>query len=237
MTALDELRQASERGPAYELLLLDCRMPEMSGFQVVEQLRSLPSRPTVIMLTSDHWADDIARTYDLGLGGYLIKPIRRSDLLQTVAIALGRTKGTPPTGVEVAAPPSTDSTRALRVLLVEDSPDNQLLIRSYLRQTGHFLDVAEHGAVALDKFKSAHYDVILMDMQMPVMDGYAATKAIRSWEQDHDLPPTPIIALTALALKEEGIRIVEAGCNAHVTKPVKKTTLLEVLRAYKEHVG
>ena len=238
VTALDELRRASERGQAYELLLLDCRMPEMSGFHVVEQLKSLPNGdgPTVIMLTSDHWADDIARTYDLGLGGYLIKPIRRADLAQTIGIALGRSKGTPATGVEIAAPPSRASTRALRVLLVEDSPDNQLLVRSYLKQTDYFLDVAEHGAVALDKFKSAHYDVILMDVQMPVMDGYAATKAIRSWERDHDLPPTPIIALTALALKEEGTRIFEAGCNTHLTKPIKKSTLLEVLRAYEEHV-
>ena len=237
-TALGELLRASEQGHAYELLLLDCRMPEMSGFQVVEQLKSSlnGSCPTVIMLTSDHWADDIARTYDLGLGGYLIKPIRRSDLLQTIGIALGRTRGTPTTGVEVPASASAVSTRTLRVLLVEDSPDNQLLVRAYLKQTDYFLDVAEHGAMALDKFKSAHYDVILMDVQMPVMDGYAATKAIRSWERDHDLPPTPIIALTALALKEEGARIFEAGCNTHLTKPVKKSTLLEVLRAYREHV-
>ncbi|HWV45286.1 MAG TPA: response regulator [Nitrospira sp.] len=238
MAALDELRQASERGHAYELLLLDCRMPEMSGFRIVEQLKSSPNggSPTIIMLTSDHWADDIARTYDLGLGGYLIKPIRRSDLSQTIGIALGRTKGTPQTGVEVIASASAVSTRALRVLLVEDSPDNQLLVRAYLKQTDYVLDVAEHGAVALDKFKSAHYDVILMDVQMPVMDGYAATKAIRSWERDHDLPPIPIVALTALALKEEGARIFEAGCNTHLTKPIKKSTLLEVLRAYKEHI-
>ena len=238
MTALDKLRLASEQGHAYELLLLDCHMPEIGGFHVVEQLKSSfnGSCPTVIMLTSNHWADDIARTYDLGLGGYLVKPIRRSDLLQTIGIALGRTRGTPPQSVEVTAPPSSASTRALRVLLVEDSPDNQLLVRAYLKQTDYFLDVAEHGAVALDKFKSSHYDVILMDVQMPVMDGYAATKAIRSWERDHDLPPTPIIALTALALKEEGARIFEAGCNTHLTKPLKKSTLLEVLRAYKEHV-
>jgi CheY-like chemotaxis protein len=238
MTALDKLRLASEQGHAYELLLLDCHMPEIGGFHVAEQLKSSfnGSCPTVIMLTSNHWADDIARTYDLGLGGYLVKPIRRSDLLQTIGIALGRTRGTPPQSVDVTAPLSAASTRALRVLLVEDSPDNQLLVRAYLKQTDYFLDVAEHGAVALDKFKSSHYDVILMDVQMPVMDGYAATKAIRSWERDHDLPPTPIIALTALALKEEGARIFEAGCNTHLTKPVKKSTLLEVLRAYKEHV-
>ena len=238
MTALDELRQASDRGQAYELVLLDCRMPEMNGFHVVERMKFLLNGicPTIIMLTSDHWADDIARTYDLGLGGYLIKPIRRSDLAQTIEIVIGRTKGTPPTGVVVTTPPSTASTRPLRILLVEDSPDNQLLVRAYLTPTDYFLDVAEHGAIALEKFKSVHYDVVLMDVQMPVMDGYTATRAIRSWERDHDLPPTPIIALTALALKEEGARIFEAGCNTHLTKPVKKSTLLEVLRAYKEHV-
>lgn len=238
MAALSLLRHAFEQGHAYELLLLDCRMPEMGGFHVAEQLKSLlnGSCPTVIMLTSDHWADDIARTYDLGLGGYLIKPIRRSDLLQTIGIALDRTKGILTTGVGVAALPGAASTRTFRVLLVEDSPDNQLLIRAYLKQTNYFLDVADHGAIALDKFKSAHYDIILMDVQMPVMDGYAATKAIRAWEQNHDLPPTPIIALTALALEEEKARIFEAGCNTHLTKPVKRTTLLEVLQAHKELV-
>ena len=127
------------------------------------------------------------------------------------------------------------STRPFRVLLVEDSPDNQLLIRSYLKQTDYLVDVADHGGVAVEKFKTTHYDLILMDIQMPVMDGCTATRAIRSWEQAHDLPSTPIIALTALALKEEGTRILEAGCTTHVTKPVKKSTLLEILQAYKEH--
>ena len=239
-TALDELRRAAEQGMPYELLLLDCRMPGMNGFQVAEKLKesSLGNGLTVIMLTSDHWADDIARTYDLGLGGYLVKPIRRSDLYQTIGIALGRAKGTPPPApVEPLDLPSPTVTHALRVLLVEDSPDNQLLVRSYLKQTDHSLDIADHGAIALEKFKNGHYDVILMDMQMPVMDGYTATRAIRQWERDHDLPPTQIIALTALALKEEAAKIFEAGCDTHITKPVKKTTLLEVLRAYKGHVA
>jgi CheY-like chemotaxis protein len=87
--------------------------------------------------------------------------------------------------------------------------------------------------MALEKFKNGRYDVILMDVQMPVMDGYDAARAIRQWEKDRDLPPIPIIALTALALKEEAARIFQAGCNTHITKPVKKTTLLEVLQAHK----
>jgi CheY-like chemotaxis protein len=83
----------------------------------------------------------------------------------------------------------------------------------------------------LDLFKNSQYDLILMDVQMPVMDGYEATKTIRAWERKHDLPPVQIIALTALALKADEIKILEAGCDTYITKPVKKHTLLEVLRA------
>ena len=232
-SALSELERADRSLQPYELLLLDCRMPGMNGFQVAEAIQSSPrsDKLTVIMLTSDHWADDIARTYDLGLGGYLIKPIRRTDLYQTISIALGRTKGATMLTTDLASVPAV-STRKLHVLLVEDSPDNQLLVKSYLKKTGHRLDIADHGAIAVDKFKNGHYDIILMDMHMPVMDGYTATRAIRKWERDHDLPTTQIIALTALALKEEAAKIFEAGCNTHITKPVKKATLLEILQAY-----
>ena len=121
----------------------------------------------------------------------------------------------------------------MHILLVEDSPDNQVLIRSYLKQTPYHLDVADHGGIAVEQVKKSQYDLILMDMNMPVMDGYEATKKIRAWEQDQDLSPTHIIALTALAWKEDGEKILEAGCNAHMTKPIKRQTLLEVLQACK----
>ena len=239
VTALEMLHRAAEEGMPYRLLLLDNYMPDMTGFQVAEQVKASPigHNLVMVMLTSSHWADDIARTYDLGLGGYLIKPIRRADLLQTIDIALNRARGMfPPSGTSPVGTMPVP-TRFLKVLLVEDSPDNQLLIQSYLKQTDYALDIAEHGAIALAKFQQGSYDVVLMDIQMPVMDGYAATKAIRAWEREQNLPPTQIIALTALALKEEGARILEAGCNTHLTKPVKKTTLLEILQAYKAHAA
>ena len=235
--AIAEWRRASTSARPYQLLLLDCRMPEMDGFQVAEEIKraSPPQDLTIVMLASHHWADDIARTYDMGLGGYLIKPIRKSDLLQTISIALDRSKGIQQTtGSAPVAPTPPTEVRALRILLVEDSPDNQVLVRSYLKQTPYRLDIADHGAIALELFKNGYYDLILMDMQMPVMDGYEATRAIRSWEREHDLSPTQVIALTALALKEDGVKILEAGCDAHMTKPIKKHTLLEVLRACKE---
>ncbi|HSQ50014.1 MAG TPA: PAS domain S-box protein [Nitrospiraceae bacterium] len=234
--AVVEWQRAAASARPYELVLLDCRMPEMDGFQVANEIRQAsPSKsPTIVMLASRDWADDIARTYDLELDGYLVKPIRKSDLLQTIGIAFGRSRGVkhPVDSVATAPAPSLKS-RALRILLVEDSSDNQVLIRSYLQQTPYRLDVADHGAIGLELFKNGCYDLVLMDMQMPVMDGYEATKAIRAWEREQDLPPIQIIALTAMARKEDGVKIHKAGCNAHMTKPIKKDTLLEVLRACK----
>jgi CheY-like chemotaxis protein len=131
----------------------------------------------------------------------------------------------------VSHPPVPVASRPLHILLVEDSPDNQILVRSYLKSTPYQVDVAEHGGIAVEQIKQSHYDVILMDMNMPVMDGYEATKAIRAWEQQQDLPKMQIIALTALVLKEESEKILEAGCDAHMTKPIKRQTLLEVLQA------
>jgi len=234
VAALSVLRRSAESARPYKLMLLDCRMPDMDGFYVVEEIRQakLAEGLTIVMLTSEHWADDIARTYDLGLGGYLIKPIRRSDLLQTISIVLAGRKGTHPTTLLNPPVPSlAPSSHGLRILLAEDSPDNQVLIHAYLKQTTYRLDVADNGVLAFDKFKTGQYDLILMDMQMPVMNGYDATKAIRDWEREHDLPRVQIIALTALALKAEGIKILDAGCDAHVTKPIKKQTFLALLQA------
>ena len=234
--AMEALEVSLKSDAPFTLLLLDCRMPGMDGFEVIERIHADPrlSNLTIIMLASDRWADDIAKTYDLGLGGYLVKPIRRSDLQQTISIALGRSKSGFSPSPQGAALPATPQGRSLRILLVEDSPDNQVLIQSYLKNTIHRVDLADNGQIGVAKFQNGHYDLILMDMQMPVMDGITATRTIRRWEQEQGLPAVQIIALTALALKEESARIFEAGCNAHMTKPLKRTTLLELLLAYEK---
>ena len=232
--AMDILQQSLDLKAPFTLVLLDCRMPGMDGFEVIERIRAdhRLSDLTIIMLASDRWADDIAKTYDLGLGGYLVKPIRRSDLQQTISIALGRRQSTLLTGSHRSPAPAAPSCKPLRILLVEDSLDNQILIKSYLKETPHRLDLADNGQIGVAKFQNGHYDLILMDMQMPVMDGLTATKTIRQWEREQDLPAVQIVALTALALKEEASKIFEAGCNAHMTKPLKRITLLELLAAF-----
>lgn len=132
-----------------------------------------------------------------------------------------------PVGTDAGAP-----LPALRILLVEDSPDNRTIAMAYVEDTPYLMDIAENGAIACQMFKAGAYDLVLMDRQMPVMDGLTATRAIRAWEQGNDKSPTPIIALTASALKGDREMCLAAGCTAFLTKPIKQDVLLQ---AIKEH--
>jgi len=128
-------------------------------------------------------------------------------------------------GLEAPLPP-------LQILLAEDSPDNCTIAMAYLENTPYRVDIAETGAVACKMFAAGHYDLVLMDRQMPVMDGLTATRTIRAWEQANDRPPTPIIALTASALKGDREMCLAAGCTAFLTKPIKQEVLLQAIREH-----
>lgn len=241
--ALAEVARAQASGLPYELVLLDSRMPDMNGFQVAERIRQLPALQTLstMMLTSDFAGSDsrsgdIARTYDMGLAGYLEKPIKRSELLRAITIALRRRKGLQPVADQPKTPTVPADHRPLRILLVEDSPDNQLLIKAYLKTTPYKVDVADNGQIACEMFAVGRYDLVLMDMNMPVMDGYTATITIRQWEQKHGVPPTKILALTAYVHADEKKKIQAAGCDSHLTKPIKKETLLQAVLAQTQTV-
>jgi PAS domain S-box-containing protein len=121
---------------------------------------------------------------------------------------------------------------ALRILMAEDSADNCTIALAYLEDTPYLIDVAETGLIACEMFKAGHYDLVLMDRQMPVMDGLTATRAIRAWERAHDRAPTPIIALTASALKGDRETCLAAGCTAYLTKPIKQDVLLQAIKDY-----
>lgn len=128
--------------------------------------------------------------------------------------------------------PTSDKIRPLRILLVEDNEDNRLIILTFLKKTPHTVVTAENGVEAFDAVKSGRYDLIFMDMQMPVMDGYTATGKIREWEMETGTRRTPIVALTAHAMKEDELKSLAAGCDRHLTKPIKKNVLLEVIKLY-----
>ena len=120
----------------------------------------------------------------------------------------------------------------LRILMAEDSPDNCTIALAYLEDTPYQIDVAETGLIACEMFKAGHYDLVLMDRQMPVMDGLTATRTLRAWEKANGLPPTPIIALTASALKGDRETCLAAGCTAYLTKPIKQDVLLQAIKDY-----
>ena len=135
----------------------------------------------------------------------------------------------------VSAPIGTDSDAPLlplRILMAEDSPDNCTIALAYLEDTPYRIDVAETGLIACEMFKAAHYDLVLMDRQMPAMDGLTATRTLRAWEKANGRPPTPIIALTASALKGDRETCLAAGCTAYLTKPIKQDVLRQAIRDY-----
>jgi PAS domain S-box-containing protein len=228
---LAELKHAMSTDNPYQLALIDSRMPVMDGFELAERIRKEPVIVdiTVMMLTSDRRSGDIDRCRELEIARYLIKPVKQSDLLDAITTAIGKTK-IAAEGPAVTRPAAMEDLRALHILLVEDSADNRLLIQSYLKKTPYQIDIAENGEVAVEKFKSAKYDLVFMDMQMPVMDGYTAIREIRKWEGKEGLAATPVVALTAYATKEEEQKSFDAGCSAHLTKPIKKAKLLEAIR-------
>jgi PAS domain S-box-containing protein len=138
----------------------------------------------------------------------------------------------PDAAIKKHAAATPQDQRPRRILLVEDSEDNRFLMMAYFKYTSYEVDIAENGEIAVERFKVRDYDLVLMDMQMPVMDGYTATRIIRSWEEAQGRRHTPIIALTAFALKEDAEKSIAAGCDTHLNKPVKKAILLDIIMAY-----
>lgn len=226
-----ELKRAREASNPYELVLLDCRMPGMDGFEMMVKVRSElgVNGTTIMMLTSDTRGGDIGRSRELGVASYLVKPVKRNDLLLAIASALGQHKTSEESKKKDIAI-EEEELAVLQILLVEDNADNRLLIQSFLKKTPYQIDTAENGEIAVDRFKSEKYDLVLMDVQMPVMDGYTATQQIREWENEKQLSPTPIVALTAHATVEDEKKSIDAGCTAHLTKPIKKAKLLDAIR-------
>jgi two-component system sensor histidine kinase/response regulator len=227
---LTALEKAKNEGTPFHFALLDSRMPRMDGFALAQKIRENPDLVTLsmMMLTSENRSGDLARAKALDMAGYLIKPVKRQALKEALQSALGKGNAICKPQTPSAEPLPTDM-RPLNLLLVEDSEDNRFLALAYLKKTPYRVETAENGQIAVDKFLSNVYDLILMDMQMPVMDGYTATREIRRREREEGRKPTPIVALTAYALKEDILKCLEAGCDDHLSKPIKKAVLIETI--------
>ena len=136
-----------------------------------------------------------------------------------------------------ASAAETAPSENLKILLVDDAPDNVLLVKAYLSHTSYDVDVAENGAIAVEMFKRKTYDLVLMDIQMPVMDGHTATRQMREWEREQGCRAGVILALTAHSLEADRQKSLAAGCNAHLTKPIKMDVLLDAIERYSRHGG
>ena len=225
--------------PPVQLILLDCRMPGMDGFQFAEEVRKDPrfSRTIIMMLTSDDRAENMSRVQTLGMTAYLIKPIKKANLLKSIRLALEEIRKDPQTLTEQQAVKEDVPVR-MSILLAEDNADNRLLIQSYLKHSPHYrLDFAFDGREACEKIQGRHYDLVLMDLHMPVMDGYEAVRTIREWEKEQQKARIPIIAVSASVLQTQISKSLEAGCDLHLCKPVKKDVLLKAISEYEAKIA
>ena len=233
--ALDILTTANKTDTPYEFVLMDWMMPGMDGLQTVVAIRALKisTAPFVLMVTA-HRRQDLMRSAEkLGIAYVLAKPVNSSVLINTMMQAMG---SAPTATAQAAARPSTLEARlasleGARVLLVEDNEINQQVACELLREIGLDVDVAENGQVAVHQVQARHteglaYDVVLMDMQMPVMDGVTAARLIR---ETHSAAQLPIVAMTANAMKVDRDRCLEAGMNDFVTKPINPEDLWKAL--------
>ncbi|MFH1491439.1 MAG: response regulator [Pseudomonadota bacterium] len=240
--ALSILTGAVSSGECFDMVLTDLRMPKMDGLDLAREIKasgSLKGIP-VIMLTSLGRGEDRETCRQLGVNGYLTKPVRRADLYRTMLSASGlseRGGAGEPRGLIARRPAVREAGREMRILLVDDYPANRKAVRRQLVSAGHLVDLAENGEQAVFKAGRNHYDLILMDLNMPVMDGYEATKAIRAQEAEHAAAApgkgtlserVPIIAMTGDGPEAVREKCLETGMDDCIGKPVRGKVLLDL---------
>jgi CheY-like chemotaxis protein len=233
--ALKKLSEAQESGEPFALILMDMHMPNMDGFELIEKIRHgpHPSTATIMMLTSAGHRGDAARCQELGVAAYLLKPIRQSELREAIARVLGarEQKGAIPLITRYSLQDAREPSASLHVLLVEDNRVNQQLATRLLEKRGHSVSLAADGREALVVLEKESFDLVLMDLQMPEMDGFEATTAIRKNEKDSG-NHLPIVALTAHAMKGDQEKCLAAGMDGYLTKPIRPHELDELLHTY-----
>jgi signal transduction histidine kinase/CheY-like chemotaxis protein len=227
--ALRMIEAAGSSGRTFPLVLVDADMPEMDGFALASELRKNLKfgTATVMMLGSDRQAADVARCRELG-AAYVAKPVTERELFQTILSVMFPPTDAPQSVAQPPPAPGPERVPGLHILLAEDNAVNQKLAVRLLEKYGHAVMVANNGQEAIDTLKqhADEIDLVLMDVQMPVMNGFEATAAIRAWDRTRSRH-TPIIAMTANAMHEDAQRCFDAGMDGYVSKPINRAQLLE----------
>ncbi len=235
--ALDRLRQARQAGQPYRLVITDAHMPEMDGFGLVERIRREPELDgtVIMMLTSGDRSDDVTRCERLGVAAYLLKPVKQSELFDAIQMVLGGIRAEHEEARRLAAQRPAKA-RPLRVLVAEDSLVGQKLILGLLERRGDSVALVQNGREAVAKAMEEPFDLILMDVQMPEMDGLEATAAIRAREKRSGLH-VPIVAMTAHAMEGDRRRCLEAGMDEYLAKPLRAERLFDTIDRLAEQFG
>ena len=228
-SAIAALQTAVQSNNPFALVLLDGNMPGMDGFQVLEEVRSIRSicDTTIMMLTSAERPDDAQRCKKLGVAQYLIKPVAQRELRQAIVRLLSRSSS----ALIAAKPPEATPVAAASgkiVLLAEDNLVNQKVAVKLISGFGHNVRVANNGAEAIKLFEQESFDIVFMDVQMPEVDGFEATRRIRELQAVTG-SFVPIIAMTAHAMKGDRERCLEAGMDDYLAKPIDRTELRRVV--------
>ena len=226
---LEILRNAHRAGDPFHVVLLDMQMPGMDGEQTARAIKSDPAVKDVkiIVLTSMGQRGDAVRLEALGCSGYLLKPVKQQLLFDAILAVLGHEEQKS-TSLVTRHSVAEHKKQGLRILLAEDNPINQKLAVVLLQKAGYSVDAVENGAQAFEKVQENHYSVVLMDVQMPEMDGLEATDQIRQWERVRGLH-IPIIAMTAHAMQGDRERCLEAGMDDYVSKPLEPKVLFSAI--------
>ena len=222
-------RQSIEMSDVYHAYIIDWRLPDMNGIEVTRQIRSLHDDTPIIILTAYDWSDIEVEAKAAGVTAFCSKPMFMSDLRETLMSALGQKSAD---AVQGLLPEKNADFKGKHILLVEDNELNREIAQEILREYGFLVDSAENGAVAVEKVSTAapgSYDLVLMDVQMPIMDGYTATRKIRALD-DPARAKLPILAMTANAFDEDRRNALESGMNGFLSKPIVIDDLVQELR-------
>jgi len=228
--ALAAMEEKAASGKTFPLILIDAQMPEMDGFTLAERIKKDPrlATATIMMLSSSGQRGDTAHCRKLGIAAYLIKPIRQSELLRAILDALGKPSGRPERLPLVTRHSLREKQVGVRILLAEDNAVNRTLVMKLLEKRGLRVTAAGNGKEMLAALEKNSFDLVLMDVQMPEMDGLEATVLIREKEKVEG-GHLPIIALTAYAMKGDEERCRAAGMDDYVTKPIRPQELFKTL--------
>jgi len=228
--AIEMLQAAARRNEVYPLVLVDALMPGTDGFTLAQYIKEHQqlADATILMLSSADRQTFADRCAEVKIDAYLEKPVSQSDLLDAIVTAFDEQLN--PTAEEVRTKSADPPLRTLSVLLAEDMPANQKVVQRILEKRGHAVEIAHNGRDAIDMYKQDSFDVILMDVQMPSVDGLQATRVIRGQEDSHRAR-IPIVALTAHAMRGDRQRCLSAGMDAYIAKPVNGRKLVELVES------